>query len=186
MTPPSNPVIPPPASEPEDDIPVVSPVEEYEPPRGVPAFSRGPYREPMSRYVRVILIAIAGIFATLLITSACLRPYGEDGQPRSMATHMQLGLPPCNMVELTGKPCPSCGMTTAFSLLTHGDVVNSLKANWVGTILAVYWFALIPWAIVSAVRGKLLWVRSGDWLMTISVIAFLVLVLGRWAVVLMR
>jgi predicted Na+-dependent transporter len=87
---------------------------------------------------------------------------------------------------LMGKPCPSCGMTTAFSLLVHGDVANSLKANWVGTILAVYWFALIPWAIVSAVRGKLLWVRSGDWLMTISVIVFLVLVLGRWAGVLMR
>ena len=62
-----------------------------------------------------------------------IHPYDADGNPRTSATHTQLGMPPCNFVTLTGKPCPSCGMTTSFALLVRGDVVSSLRANWVGT-----------------------------------------------------
>ena len=50
-----------------------------------------------------------------------------------MATHTQLGMPPCNFVVMTGKPCPACGMTTSFALLVRGDVGASLRANWAGT-----------------------------------------------------
>ena len=31
-------------------------------------------------------------------------------------------MPPCNFVLMTGKPCPSCGMTTSFALLVRGDI----------------------------------------------------------------
>jgi hypothetical protein len=175
LTPPTDPAIQPAASD-ADDIPVVEPVEDYRPPRGVPVYATAP------RWVRGLLLFIAAIFTTLFVTAAWLRPY--DDRPRTMETHTQLGLPPCNLVVLTGKPCPSCGMTTSFSLLMHGDVANSFRANWVGTLIALYWLALIPWAVASAVRGKLLFVPSGDWLMTVSVIAIFVLMLGRWAVVL--
>lgn len=171
---PANPSVPPD----DEEIPVVGPPEL---PR--PAFVND--RRPAPRWVRGVLIVVAGMFLAIFALAAWLRPYDEDGQPRSMATHTQLGLPPCNFVVLAGKPCPSCGMTTAFSLLMHGDPVNSLRANWVGTLLALYWLALIPWAIVSAARGRLLIVRSGEWLMTASVVVFLVLMLGRWAVLLL-
>ncbi|MCU0218495.1 DUF2752 domain-containing protein, partial [Mycobacterium tuberculosis] len=63
------------------------------------------------------------------------------------------------MQEMTGKPCPACGMTTSFSLLMHADVPNSLRANWVGTLLCATILLIAPWAAVSAVRGRLLWVR---------------------------
>ena len=56
-----------------------------------------------------------------------------------MATHTQLGMPPCNFVVMTGKPCPACGMTTSFALLVRGDVRASLRANWAGTLIAVLW-----------------------------------------------
>ena len=48
------------------------------------------------------------------------------------------------------------------------------------------WLALIPWSIISAVRGKYLFVRSGELLATVLVIVMLVLMLGRWAVVLLE
>jgi hypothetical protein len=105
--------------------------------------------------------------------------------PRTMATHTQLGMPPCNMVMLIGKPCPACGMTTSFSLLMHGDIPASLRANWTGTLLGMTWLALIPWAVVSAFRGRYLFIRSGEALTMAIVVAMLVLMLGRWAAVLL-
>jgi hypothetical protein len=103
-----------------------------------------------------------------------------------MATHTQMGLPPCNFVTLTGKPCPACGMTTSFALLAHGDVPNSLRANWAGTLLAVLLLALIPWAAASAVRGRYYYIRSGEALTTVIVLGILVVMLGRWGIVLLQ
>jgi hypothetical protein len=45
---------------------------------------------------------------------------------------------------------------------------------------------LIPWAAFSAYRGKLWFVRSGERMLTISIVVIMVLMLGRWAVVLLR
>ena len=46
-------------------------------------------------------------------------------------------------------------MTTSFSLLLHGDVWNSLKANFAGTILATLGMLYVPWSILSAWRRRL-------------------------------
>jgi Protein of unknown function (DUF2752) len=138
-----------------------------------------PRRAP--RYVRVFLAAMAVGFAAVLITAACLRPYDADGSANRMGTHMQLGLEPCNMVLMTGKPCPACGMTTSFALLVHGDVANSLRANWVGTLFCASLFVLAPWAAVSAWRGRLVWVRNGELFATILLSSLLLLMMGRWA-----
>ena len=137
----------------------------------------------MAWYVRGVLVVMAVGFTAILGTALWLNPYDDDGLPRRMATHTQLGLPECSMVALTGRPCPSCGMTTSFALLAHGDVPNSLRANWVGTLLAAFWFALIPWGAVSAFRGKLALVRNGELFATFAVGIFLVLLLGRWAAI---
>jgi hypothetical protein len=143
------------------------------------------YNPRLARWVRGMLVLIAAGFAAVLGVAAWLNPYEADGTPRTMATHTQLGLPPCNMVILTGKACPACGMTTSFSLLAHGDVRNSLRANWAGTILALFVTALLPWAIASAVRGRYYFIRSGESLTTAIVVGILVLMLGRWGVVLL-
>jgi hypothetical protein len=143
----------------------------------------GRYQRPRKapRYVRVFLAAMAVGFVAVLVTAACLRPYAADGAPNRMGTHQQLGLEPCNMVVLTGKPCPACGMTTSFALLVHGDVANSLRANWVGTLFCASLFVLAPWAAVSAWRGRLLWVRNGELFATILLSSLLLLMMGRWA-----
>ena len=155
---------------------------------------RRPRRPPMAYpvgdgrlkfWVRCALVSMAAVFASIFVVAVWLNPYNPDGTPRTMATHTQLGLPQCNMVQMIGKPCPSCGMTTSFTLLAHGDVPNSLRANWVGTLLAVFWFSLIPWGLWSAVRGRYLWIGSGEAFAAYAVIIMLVLMLGRWGAVLL-
>jgi hypothetical protein len=112
-----------------------------------------------------------------------LDPY-ENGRPRRMETHLQLGLPPCNFRVLTGLPCPSCGMTTSFALLVRGDLGNSVRANAVGTLLAVVCLLFIPWSLASAWSGRSLFVVSLERLVTWFVAVFLTLMLARWAIVL--
>ncbi|HEY2785577.1 MAG TPA: DUF2752 domain-containing protein [Fimbriiglobus sp.] len=154
-----------------DEIPVVGPA---------PGWRR---EARVSWLTRLALVGMAGAFVAVFTTAALLHPYRSDGTPRTMATHTQLGLPQCNFVTWTGKPCPSCGMTTSFAHLVHGNVWSSLKANWTGTLLALYWFALIPWGLVSAVRGRLYRVKNGEAMITASIGIFTVLMLLRWVVV---
>ena len=139
----------------------------------------------LALWVRGVLAVMAVAFAGVLGVAAWLDPYTADGGRRTMSTHTQLGLPPCTFAEVYGKPCPSCGMTTSFALLAHGDPVGSARANWVGTLLAVYIALLVPWGALGAWRGRHLWVRSGELLLTVSVGVLLALALGRWAVVML-
>src|SRR5262245_8044030 len=81
-------------------------------------------------FVRLVLLVIATGLATGFGIAFWLNPYEPDGTPRTMATHTQLGVPPCNFIVMTGKPCPACGMSTSFALLVRGDVAASLRANW--------------------------------------------------------
>jgi hypothetical protein len=138
----------------------------------------------LGRWVRGTLVGIALGLALVFAVAAWLNPYDEHGQPRRMETHQQIGLPPCNFYRLTGLPCPSCGMTTSFALLVRGDLGNSLRANAVGTLLAVCWLALIPWSLACALVGRPLLIRSLEWALTLAVIVFLVLLLARWVIVL--
>lgn len=153
--------------------------------QGIP--TAHPVRPRRTRWgVRVGLLAVAAALGGVFAAACYINPYGPDGLPRSMATHTQLGLPPCNFVVLTGKPCPACGMTTSFALLVRGDVGASLRANWVGTTLAAFWAATLVWAVAGGYAGRLLFVPRGrtELVLTVVVGTFLVLMLGRWAGVL--
>lgn len=139
-------------------------------------------RLPLTWTVRGWLVLIAAVLIAVFAAAAWIHPYGPDGTPLRLATHRQLGLPPCNFVLLTGMPCPSCGMTTSFSLLVHGDLRASLRANWVGTLLALAAGVALPWTLLSALYGRLLLVPPGkaDLLLTVALTLLLVLMLGRW------
>jgi hypothetical protein len=80
-------------------------------------------------------------------------------------------------------PCPSCGMTTSFALLVRGDVGNSVRANGVGTLLALFGIVLIPWCVTAALTGRTLFVRSLERAVTVVVLVFLGLMLLRWTLV---
>jgi hypothetical protein len=135
----------------------------------------------------ILLLIVAGLVAVFVI-AVLLNPYNPDGTAKTMATHTgpPLNLPDCTFKTMTGGlPCPSCGMTTSFSLLMHGDPLSSLRANWVGTGLAVFCLALIPWALASVLLKRPLFIVSLERAMTITVVGFLVLMLLRWGVVLL-
>jgi hypothetical protein len=76
-------------------------------------------------------------------------------------------------------------MTTSFAHLVRGDVWNSLRANWVGTGLAVFCALLVPWCLVSAVRGRMLWVRRIEASLALAVGVFTVVMLARWGLILL-
>ncbi len=140
---------------------------------------------PVSRgWVRGTLIGLALALIGVFAVAAWIKPYNDDGSPRTMATHRQMGLPPCTFYITTGLPCPSCGMTTSFALLMHGDLMNSLRANAVGTLLAGFCLLLIPWCLASAVCQRTLFLRSVERTLTLVVLVFFSLMLLRWAFVL--
>lgn len=74
--------------------------------------------------------------------------------PSGVGTHEQLGLPPCGFLAVTGKPCPACGLTTAFAHLAHLELVASLRAHPVGLVLFALCLALLPSAAIGLARGS--------------------------------
>jgi Protein of unknown function (DUF2752) len=149
-----------------------------------------PYRRIARRrglplWGRILLVLLTGPWIAVFITAACLYPYREDGTALTMETHRQLGLPPCTFKELTGLPCPSCGMTTSFALLMRGDVWHSVQANFVGTLLASLGLLFVPWALVSAWRGRFLFFHAIDMVAFRLAILFIILIFGRWGIALL-
>jgi hypothetical protein len=136
-------------------------------------------------YVRGSLVATALLLATVFVIATQVRPYADDGTPLRQASHTSIGLPACNFQTWTGMPCPSCGMTTSFAHLVRGNVWYSLRANWVGTGLALFCAALIPWSLASAARGRYYWIRSLEAPLAILVGVFTVTMLVRWGAVLL-
>ena len=163
------------------DIPVAVPMARTARLRSAPHAGQN-----VGRLTRASLLVVGALLAGIFGIAFWLNPYDANGQPRTMATHTQLGMPPCNFVLLTGKPCPSCGMTTSFALLVRGDIRASLHANWAGTLIAVLWAAIMVWAIASGIRGKPFFIPCGrgELILTAVVGVVLVLMLGRWTAVL--
>lgn len=141
-------------------------------------------RPVLTRLVRAGLVIIAAGLVGMFWVAVAIDPFDAQGQPLTMGSHRQLGLPPCNFVKITGLPCPSCGMTTSFALLMHGEIAASLRANAVGTLLAAFLLGLIPWSLFSAARGRWLWIRSAETWLLYAVIVFIGLALVRWGIVL--
>lgn len=139
----------------------------------------------LTGYVRGTLVGIAlGLTAVFVIASR-LDPY-QGGATWRMGTHTQLPwMMPCTFYVWTGRPCPSCGMTTSFALLIRGDVISSLRANWAGTLLATFCLLFIPWSLASVYRKQPLFILSIERTLLWLLAAFICILLARWATVLL-
>jgi hypothetical protein len=71
------------------------------------------------------------IFLTVLFFLLFQLEPSESGH----GTHRQLGFPACGFLTVTGYPCPSCGITTAFVYAARGKWYDALKAQPFGLIL---------------------------------------------------
>lgn len=125
---------------------------------------------------RLCCTGVGGTLLALLVTAACLRP-----DPSGMGTHRQLGLPPCSLVLLTGVRCPACGMTTSWSHLMHGQIIESWKANPAGTYFALLAMVAIVIAAVLGYRNRPLSNR-GQWTMAGAMIVGLVGSVIDWSI----
>ena len=119
-------------------------------------------------------LGVAVVLALLLVARS-LDPSG-----RGYGTHQQLGLPPCSSILLWGTRCPACGMTTSWSYLTRGHMVDAWHANAGGTLLGLIALAYIPAFCYYLARGY--WSRQG-WLsfsLALSLSAALLVAFGQW------
>lgn len=93
-------------------------------------------------------------------------------------THQQLGLPPCTFVELFQKPCPSCGMTTAWAHVVRGGWLSAMRCNVGGALLAITAIVVAPWSLVGVVRGHI--AVPNDSLAIVWGIAIILVTLTQW------
>jgi hypothetical protein len=121
------------------------------------------------------LIVSAIVVAVTLGIAAWLTP-SEQG----LGTHQQLGLPPCTLRILAGIRCPSCGMTTSWSYMMHGQVLRSFQTNVGGALLALSALTYVPWASLSAYRGRWWLATPDEWVLAISSLAVLLVTISEW------
>jgi len=107
---------------------------------GVPRASR------LERLVQAVLALIA--WATLAVAWS-LQP-SSDG----LGTHRQLGFAPCTFYQLTGRPCPGCGLTTAFAHMAHGRPLQALIVQPFGALLFLMVLAGAVGLAAFALRGR--------------------------------
>jgi hypothetical protein len=105
--------------------------------------------QPLGWPIRCSFLFAAAGLVGLLVVARELEP-----DPRGFGTHTQLGLPRCAFLRVTGRLCPTCGMTTSFSWLTRGRIDRSWQANPAGCLYALLTVPLIGWLALSAVANK--------------------------------
>ncbi|MBN1334761.1 MAG: DUF2752 domain-containing protein [Deltaproteobacteria bacterium] len=105
-----------------------------------------PVRRGVARFAgplcdRTLGFLILAPSATALGVAAWLDP-----DPRGLGTHHQLGFGGCLFHQLTGLPCPTCGMTTSFALGMEGHL-------WAAFVTQPFGFVLFVLTCTAAILG---------------------------------
>jgi len=86
--------------------------------------------------------------------------FGAIGGVVAVGQAMSYHLPACTLLELTGVPCPACGLTRLGVHLARGDVAVAVAGDLPGVLLVVL-VALTAAAQLRAVAGRPVpWLRS--------------------------
>lgn len=134
-------------------------------------------RERLGRRPRVLLAAWAVALVAVLVVARRLEP-----DPRGFGTHEQLGLSPCAFRAATGRPCPTCGMTTAFARFARGELAASWRANPAGALLAPGALVLAAWLVVASALGRPAPFRGWDAPAVVAAGAVFALTVVSWLV----
>ena len=98
---------------------------------------------------RGVQIFLAALCAAALAAGVLLVPSSTG-----TGTHRVLGLPECGMLKMTGKPCPTCGVTTSFVLAAHGRFAESLVNQPFGFVLFWLVAASLVGLAAALARGR--------------------------------
>ncbi len=119
-----------------------------------------------------VCVGIGGVFAV----AASLVP-----RTSGHGTHEALGLPPCSMYAFTGTPCPTCGYTTAFSHVAHGELLTAFVVQPAAALLALAVAAAWAIALVVLVTGRPVHRRFAGLVRTNTLWAVIAIVGAAWA-----
>ena len=103
-------------------------------------------REDIAR--RVAALAIGAGCLGILLVAVLLAPSGEGH-----GTHTQIGLPRCGWVVAFDTPCPTCGMTTAYSHAVRADLATAAMTQPMGGLLALLTAAGAVGGLHAALTG---------------------------------
>jgi hypothetical protein len=98
---------------------------------------------------RLLWLALGCGAVSVLAVARLLSP-----DPRGFGTHLQLGLPACGFLTLTGLPCPACGLTTCFAHLVRGQLALALRANAFGVVLFACVLGSLSLAVWASARNR--------------------------------
>ncbi|MBC8309338.1 MAG: DUF2752 domain-containing protein [Phycisphaerales bacterium] len=105
-----------------------------------------PQKSERKRRIYALGVALATLF--LLSIAFFLQP-STDG----VGTHQQLGLPQCGWILAANVPCPTCGMTTAWSHTVRGELPSAFMVQPLGMLLAITAFLVVIGGFVTACTG---------------------------------
>lgn len=139
--------------------------------RQATAFSTRPFSRNDQLQYGVWIVAAT----TLLAVARSLHP-----SERGFGTHQQLGLPPCVFLQLTGIPCPSCGLTTSFAHAAHLHWLASFTTQPFGFV--AFWLTVLSIAFAFyAIYRRVTWEQMLYTLLTNRLMyALLALYLLSW------
>ncbi len=120
---------------------------------------------------RAQYIALMSVSGVVLTMARWLSP-----APNGWGTHQQLGLPPCFFHQMTGIPCPTCGMTTSFAHTVRLHFYEAFITQPFGLLACLITMALIPLSFLLMQRRvpwmKVLTARGSNAVMYVLVALF--------------
>ena len=107
---------------------------------------RMPVKSERARRVQALGVGL--VASALLCVAFLLKP-----SPQGIGTHQQLGLPACGWVAAADIPCPTCGMTTAWSHTVRGQLPSAFMAQPLGMLLAFSACIVAIGGFITAITG---------------------------------
>lgn len=92
------------------------------------------------------LLLVAAVF--VVATAAVFQPSEE------MLTVFGQEIPVmCGWRQMTGLPCPGCGLTRSFTFMAHGQPMLAFEMNWLGPPMFAAVVGAIPWQAFRLWQG---------------------------------
>jgi hypothetical protein len=130
-------------------------------------------RRGIARHLGLLAVALLALAPLVIARTLHADPHG-------LGTHTQLGLEPCTLLQSTGLPCATCGMTTAFAYAVHGQLVRAFLTQPLGALLAVGCAAVALMSLYALVSGADLGPLQRRLVRPAGVVIFAILLLGAW------
>jgi hypothetical protein len=107
-----------------------------------------------------------------------------DPSPVGHGTHTQLGLTDCTFYVLSGVPCPMCGATTTFALMTDLHILDGVLNQPFAAVLWLLTVVGFAIALAEALVPTGRWRRLASWIAPVEqrlAVLFLVFMITAWA-----